>query len=84
MSDDEDQDLLELLRQHLGLNGTNTSAPPDTGVLRDAQFIYDNSVDVAVDMRSTKVAAQSVLEEMEKRDDDGALPIVDPSRGDVK
>lgn len=68
MSDDEDQDLLELLRQHLGLNGANTNAPPDTGVLRDARFIYDNSVDVAIDMLGTRNAARVIYEQMQKRD----------------
>ena len=67
MSDDEDQDLLELLRQHLGLNGAKTNGPPDTGILRDAQFIYDNSIDVAIDMLGTRSAAKVVYEQMNKR-----------------
>jgi hypothetical protein len=68
MSDDEvDLELLDLLRKRFGI-GTENDGPPETKVLENAQFIYDNSVDVALDMRSTKVAAQLILDEMEKRE----------------
>jgi hypothetical protein len=68
MSDDEvDLELLDLLRKRFGI-GIKDDGPPETKVLENAQFIYDNSVDVALDMRSTKTAAQLILEEMEKRD----------------
>ena len=67
MSDDEpDLELLELLRARLGLNPDN-EGPPDTKVLQSAEFIYDNSTDVAIDMRSTKAAAALILAEMTKR-----------------
>ena len=67
MSDDEvDLELLDLLRKRFGI-GVKDEGPPETKVLEHAQFVYDNSVDVALDMRSTKVAAQAVLAEMEKR-----------------
>jgi hypothetical protein len=67
MSDDEvDLELLDLLRKRFGI-GVKDDGPPETKVLENAQFICDNSVDVALDMRSTKVAAQLVLEDMEKR-----------------
>ncbi|KAL5114704.1 hypothetical protein ACEQ8H_007438 [Pleosporales sp. CAS-2024a] len=67
MSDDEvDHELLDLLRARFGIGGKDTG-PPETRVLNNAQFIYDNSVDVALDMRSTKVAAQLILDEMLKR-----------------
>ena len=68
MSDDEvDLELLDLLRKRFGI-GVKDDGPPETKVLENAQFIYDNSVDVALDMRSTKVAAQLILDEMEKRE----------------
>lgn len=68
MSDDEvDHELLDLLRKSLGI-GVKDTGPPETKVLQHAQFIYDNSVDVALDMRHTKLAAASILEEMKKRE----------------
>lgn len=61
MSDDEvDFDLLDLLRKSLGIDGNSTPRPAKTGVLEDAEYIYDNSTDVALDMRGTKTAASSV------------------------
>ena len=67
MSDDEvDLELLDLMRKHWG-GGAKDEGPPETKVLENAQFICDNSMDVALDMRSTKVAAQLVFDEMEKR-----------------
>lgn len=62
MSDDEvDEDLLALLRKSLGIDGTD-DAPKSakTDVLEDAEFVYDNSADVALDMRGTKAAATSI------------------------
>ncbi|RMZ68966.1 glucooligosaccharide oxidase [Pyrenophora seminiperda CCB06] len=68
MSDDEvDLELLDLMRKHWG-GGAKEDGPPETKVLENAHFIYDNSMDVALDMRSTKLAAQLVLAEMEQRE----------------
>ena len=68
MSDDEvDHELLDLLRARFGIGGP-ANGPPETKVLENAQFIYDNSVDVALDMRCTKQAAQLVLREMQQRE----------------
>lgn len=68
MSDDEvDHELLDLLRARFGI-GVQNNGPPETKVLENAQFIYDNSVDVAIDMRSTKIAAQLILDEMSQRE----------------
>lgn len=68
MSDDEpDLELLELLRKSLGLGPKDASAPPETKVLQHAEFIYNNSIDVALDMRSTKRAAIVVWEAMQQR-----------------
>lgn len=61
MSDDEvDSDLLELLRKSLGIDDNSTARPAKTGVLEDAEYVYDNSTDVALDMRGTKAAASSI------------------------
>ncbi|KAF2637901.1 hypothetical protein P280DRAFT_85763 [Massarina eburnea CBS 473.64] len=69
MSDDEvDHELVALLRAKFGMNGPDPNAPPETKVLENAEFIYDNSTDVALDMRYTKLAAIAVHEEMQKRE----------------
>jgi hypothetical protein len=65
-SDEPDLELLDLLRARFGI-GVPHTGPPETKVLENAQFICDNSVDVALDMRSTKIAAQLILDEMSKR-----------------
>ena len=57
-SDEADEDLLDLLRKHLGL--IPQRGPPDTRVLRDAEFVADNAVDVALSMRGTRGAARAV------------------------
>ena len=69
MSDDEvDHELLDLLRKSLGLGPKDPSAPPETGVLENAEYIYENSIDVALDMRHTKLAAIEILKQMEQRE----------------
>ncbi|KAK7186520.1 hypothetical protein DPSP01_002047 [Paraphaeosphaeria sporulosa] len=69
MSDDDvDHELLALMRQKFGLGRANPNAPPDTKVLEHAQFICDNSIDVAISMAHTKLAAIAVSEEMQKRE----------------
>ncbi|KAJ2892270.1 Queuosine salvage protein [Zalerion maritima] len=65
MSDDEaDPELLALLRQHLQGN-MNFNVVPETGVLESAEDIYDNAVDVALNMRPCKNAAESIYRQME-------------------
>lgn len=67
MSDDEaDPELLELLRKSLGLN-TAPLREPETGVLKDAQYICDNSIDVALDMYGTRDAARLIRSQMQSR-----------------
>jgi hypothetical protein len=67
MSDDEaDPELLALLRQHLE-GKLKIDNAPETGVLKDAEYVYDNSVDVALDMRSTKNAAASIYAQMQEK-----------------
>ncbi|KAL8831601.1 MAG: hypothetical protein Q9191_000781, partial [Dirinaria sp. TL-2023a] len=69
MSDDEaDPELLALLRESLGLNGTTSSRPLETRVLENAEYVYDNSVDVALDMHSTKAAASAIWNMMQEKD----------------
>lgn len=68
MSDDEaDPELLELLRQHI-LGKPPVEDEPETRVLEDAEDIYDNAVDVAIDMRSTKAAAASIYTKMQEKE----------------
>ena len=68
MSEDEvDFDLLELLRKSLGVDGTTPSGPAKTQVLEDAEYIYDNSTDVAIDMQGTKNAASSIWTLMQEK-----------------
>ncbi|KAK4141185.1 uncharacterized protein C8A04DRAFT_39317 [Dichotomopilus funicola] len=67
MSDDEpDHELLELLRQHM--QGKLTlNQEPETGVLEGAEWVYDNSIDVALDMRSCKNAAAAIYAQMKEK-----------------
>ncbi|KAL2759746.1 hypothetical protein ACRALDRAFT_2038539 [Sodiomyces alcalophilus JCM 7366] len=68
MSDDEaDPELLALLRQHF-LGKPANDAEPDTGVLQDAEAVYDDSIDVAIDMRATKAAAQTIHTQMQRKE----------------
>ena len=68
MSDDEaDPELLELLRQHL--QGTHIKTEePETHVLEGAEYVYNNSIDVALDSQSTKAAANLIYDEMQKQE----------------
>lgn len=68
-SDDEaDPELLELLRQHLGLGGKqNKAAPPETRVLEGAQYVFDNAIDVALSPDKTKEAAETIWRLMQKK-----------------
>lgn len=68
MSDDEpDLELLALLRQHLQ-GKQNVSEEPETGVLESAEYVYDNSIDVALDMRSCKNAAAAIHSQMQQKE----------------
>ena len=68
MSDDEaDPELLELLRQHFQ-KSTLSSSRPETYVLDGAEYVYDNSVDVALDSQSTKAAAAMIYDQMQKKE----------------
>ena len=68
MSDDEtDFELLDLLRKSLGMNGNSVAGPAETRVLESAEYIYDNSVDVAIDMQGTKAAAATIWRSMQEK-----------------
>jgi hypothetical protein len=68
-SDNEapDPELLALLRQSLGISGRTDNAPADTKVLASARYIYDNAIDVALDMRNTQRAASVIWKKMEEK-----------------
>lgn len=69
MSDDEpDLELLALLRESLGVGPKSASAAPDTGVLKSAEFVYDNSIDVSIVFGNTKAAASSIWKLMQEKD----------------
>ncbi|MCJ1462863.1 hypothetical protein MMC07_001466 [Pseudocyphellaria aurata] len=61
MSDDEaDGELLALLRESFGLNGKSAPEPPRTKVLENAEFVCNNSIDVALNYRGSKAAASII------------------------
>lgn len=67
--EDNDQELLSLLRASLGLNSVaNTSSEEETGVLSDAEYIYNQSIDVALDSRATKAAAETIWNSMRDKE----------------
>ncbi|KXX77081.1 hypothetical protein MMYC01_206319 [Madurella mycetomatis] len=67
MSDDEaDLELLALLRQHLQ-GKLRVDDEPETGVLEGAEYVYDNAIDVALDMRSCKRAASAIYAQMQEK-----------------
>ncbi|EXJ84517.1 hypothetical protein A1O3_05186 [Capronia epimyces CBS 606.96] len=68
MSDDEaDPELLALLRQSLGLGPGSSTACPSTGVLKSAEYICDNAIDVAISPGGTKAAAETIWRHMQQK-----------------
>lgn len=68
MSDREaDSELLELLRASLGLGHNNLPEHAQTRVLEDAEYVSDNSIDVALDSQGTKAAADKIWTSMQKK-----------------
>ncbi|KAL8841376.1 MAG: hypothetical protein Q9205_003867 [Flavoplaca limonia] len=68
MSDSEpDEDLLNLLRQSLGIGSKHSSTPLDTEVLKGAEYVYHNSIDVALDTHGTKAAAAQIWDLMQEK-----------------
>lgn len=65
MSDEEtDLELLELLRQHMQ-GKIPVQEDADTGVLESAEYVYDQGIDVAIDMQATKHAAETIYSQMQ-------------------
>lgn len=68
MSDDDvDPELLDLLRESLGMGNKKTPSPPETKVLQNARYIFDNSIDVALDPKKTKEAAKTIRKLMQEK-----------------
>src|ERR1700761_8200272 len=68
MSDDEaDPELLDFLRQHFQ-KASLAPKIPETQVLEGAEYVYDNSIDVPLDSRSTKAAAAMIYDQMQKKE----------------
>ena len=68
MSDEEpDNDLLDFLRQHFAKPSLAPTVP-ETQVLEGAEYVYNNSIDVALDSRSTKAAAAMIYEQMQQKE----------------
>jgi hypothetical protein len=68
MSDDEpDHELLDFLRQHFS---KTSLAPkiPETQILEGAEYVYDNSIDVALDSQSCRRAAAMIYDQMQKKE----------------
>ncbi len=68
MSDDEpDNDLLDFLRQHFQ-KASIAPPTPETHVLEGAEYVCDNSIDVAIVSESTKAAAAMIYTQMQKKE----------------
>ncbi|EAW16279.1 queuosine 5'-phosphate N-glycosylase/hydrolase [Aspergillus fischeri NRRL 181] len=69
MSDDEaDPELLALLRKSLGLDGGPANPrTAETKVLENAQFVFDNAIDVALSPAKVKEAAETIWRLMQKK-----------------
>lgn len=70
MSDDEaDPELLALLRKSLGLGGgaANPRAA-ETKVLENAEYVYNNAIDVALSAGKTKDVAETIWHIMQKKE----------------
>lgn len=68
MSDSEpDTELLDFLRQHYAKTHA-ASEIPETQVLEGAEYVYDNSIDVALDSQSCRAAAAMIYDQMQKKE----------------
>ena len=69
MSDDEaDPELVDLLRKSLGFDLSASIGPAETKVLGSAEHIYNNAIDVALDMHGTKAAASTIWDLMQEKE----------------
>lgn len=68
MSDDEaDRELVDLLRKSMQ-HKINITSISSTQVLESAEYVYNNAIDVAIDMRSCKAAAESIYTQMQQKE----------------
>ncbi|KAI4246753.1 MAG: hypothetical protein L6R40_001782 [Gallowayella cf. fulva] len=68
MSDSEpDDELLSLLRQSMGFGGPAPAKAANTEVLKSAEYVYDHSIDVALDTYGTKAAATQIWKLMQEK-----------------
>ncbi|PUU75849.1 hypothetical protein B9Z19DRAFT_1195180 [Tuber borchii] len=65
--DDVDHDLLAFMREAMGFTKTVKKGPRETGVLESAQYIFDNSIDVALDRDSVVQAAKSIYDSIKRK-----------------
>ncbi|CAD6502705.1 BgTH12-05295 [Blumeria graminis f. sp. triticale] len=66
MSDPElDTDLLQFLQQHY--YGNSNPSNPETKVLEGAEYVYNNAIDVALNLQSTRATAAVIHDQMQKR-----------------
>lgn len=65
--DEADPSLLALLCQSLTITNSPPSDIPDTGVISSAEYIYNNSIDVAIDSSGTKRAASTIYDLMRSK-----------------
>ena len=69
MSDDEaDPELVELLRQHMQGKLTVQEKEPELGILDGCEHVYDNCIDVALDMLASKRAAETIYTKMQEQE----------------
>ena len=68
LTDAVDEELLALLHKSVSSHDRSALACTDTGVLDDAQFVYDNAIDVAIDSSATKTAASLIWQTMKQKD----------------
>ncbi|MCJ1472528.1 hypothetical protein MMC13_001177 [Lambiella insularis] len=67
-ADEVDEELPAFLPNSFGPDtGVNVSSP-ETSVLRDAEYIYNNSIDVAIDSQGTRSVAETIWTAMRKKD----------------
>ncbi|KAI9780573.1 MAG: hypothetical protein M1816_002823 [Peltula sp. TS41687] len=66
--DAPDLELLALLRASLNGPAPIPASSPETDVLPSASYIYDHSIDVALDSRATKAAAQKIWTSMQEKE----------------
>ena len=66
--DEEDPELLELLRKSLAIDVAAAAGPAQSGILESAEHIYTNAIDVAIDMYGTKAAATTIWNLMQEKE----------------